>query len=511
MNLEDYFYPGTSVLRNNVGLTDPVALAEFERDATSGRDAELRKNPIPGNFDLKHIQAIHKHLFQDVYPWAGELRGVELTKGRSLFTFKAFLQRDGTAIGELVRSQHYLRGLDKAGFAERLAEVYARLSILHPFRRGNGLAIRAYLTQLAHEAGYRLMYDKINRREWNLATKNSTRGNAGGLWIDRNLRDSMPTERIIARSLQSERALAIENWPRGRALAMYPELDGAMGTLDAARRTGGLRPAAFEVMIHSLHEGHLVAQGTHDQSLEAVQLAAQSRGMSLHNASGQSGIVEGYVIGVSSYYVLVRVDDATALYYECAKLDRAVYANDRVSILASSKGYHVFEKGRELMGTRFSGRGVEKIDFSKSRANRTSRYNLCVTLDDGSVQSLADIDRRGLKKAFGERHANFLAAKAEKSSQELRCREPLPPVDGERVIVGQTYTGPILLDGQGSVVQLTNDRKVVIHERAHLSWVSKQFQVGDKVSISYPCEHMGFVRGEHEPANGGGKGAKCHP
>jgi len=34
-----------------------------------------------GDFDLAHLRAIHRHLFQDIYEWAGELRAVEISKG----------------------------------------------------------------------------------------------------------------------------------------------------------------------------------------------------------------------------------------------------------------------------------------------------------------------------------------------------------------------------------------------------------------------------------------------
>lgn len=40
---------------------------------------------IPGDFDLAHLQATHRYIFGDIYPWAGELRTVRITKGGDLF------------------------------------------------------------------------------------------------------------------------------------------------------------------------------------------------------------------------------------------------------------------------------------------------------------------------------------------------------------------------------------------------------------------------------------------
>jgi cell filamentation protein len=35
---------------------------------------------IPHTFDAAHVKAIHAHLFQDVYDWAGEFRTVDMAK-----------------------------------------------------------------------------------------------------------------------------------------------------------------------------------------------------------------------------------------------------------------------------------------------------------------------------------------------------------------------------------------------------------------------------------------------
>ena len=65
---DPYVYPGTSVLKNRFGLRDPNALDRIERLHTGNRILE----PFPrGSFDLTHLRAIHRHLFQDIYEWAG--------------------------------------------------------------------------------------------------------------------------------------------------------------------------------------------------------------------------------------------------------------------------------------------------------------------------------------------------------------------------------------------------------------------------------------------------------
>jgi cell filamentation protein len=109
---DPYVYPGTKTLRNRLGLTNATDLDRIERLFTTDRSTQ----PIPrGSFDLKHLRAIHRHLFQDVYDWAGELRTVEISKGRQQFQFRKFIETGMTDVhGRLVRSR-LLKGPHRGG------------------------------------------------------------------------------------------------------------------------------------------------------------------------------------------------------------------------------------------------------------------------------------------------------------------------------------------------------------------------------------------------------------
>lgn len=72
-----YCYPGTRVLKNNLDLRDQKQLEAFEAEITVQRASE----PLPpGKMDFRHYCDIHHHLFQDVYPWAGQIRNVRIAK-----------------------------------------------------------------------------------------------------------------------------------------------------------------------------------------------------------------------------------------------------------------------------------------------------------------------------------------------------------------------------------------------------------------------------------------------
>jgi cell filamentation protein len=164
LSWDPYLDLRTGVLRNRLGLTDPVALAAAEADFTAARLAGLELRPVPGGYDLPHLQAFHWHVFGDVYPWAGQLRTVALGKGRPFCPPDELEDRAAALFGDLARDGH-LRGRDRADFVAGLAELLAGINDLHPFREGNGRTQRAFLGQLAREAGRRIRWIALDPAE----------------------------------------------------------------------------------------------------------------------------------------------------------------------------------------------------------------------------------------------------------------------------------------------------------------------------------------------------------
>lgn len=72
--------PTTGVLRNLVGATTKVALEEIDGDLTFARLVQLVEHPVATTGDLDELRATRRHLFQDVYPWAGELPTIDMRK-----------------------------------------------------------------------------------------------------------------------------------------------------------------------------------------------------------------------------------------------------------------------------------------------------------------------------------------------------------------------------------------------------------------------------------------------
>ena len=160
---DPYVYPGTNVLINHFGIRDPVELARREHDASTARLAVLQDRPLAGGYDLAHLQRMHRYIFGLVYPWAGEIRTVRIAKTEMF----ALPQHIETYLGDVLRKlpgESYLRGLARDQLVERLTYYLAEINAAHPFREGNGRSQRAFVGQLAAEAGYRLAWEQLDPR-----------------------------------------------------------------------------------------------------------------------------------------------------------------------------------------------------------------------------------------------------------------------------------------------------------------------------------------------------------
>lgn len=168
----DYFYPGTTVLSNKLGIRDARQLAEAEALLSAARMRQ--KLDVPLNAD--GLKAIHRHIFQDVYAWAGEFRAVDMIKlgedGRASVSFAPGARIAPIEIprffGELQSdiANGSFDGLDARTFAYRAAVYVADLNHIHPFPEGNGRTQRIFLALLAGRAGYRLIDKRLSREAW---------------------------------------------------------------------------------------------------------------------------------------------------------------------------------------------------------------------------------------------------------------------------------------------------------------------------------------------------------
>lgn len=166
---------------NPRGFGNGMSQEELSRVET--RIAAQQENPVRGNYDLAHLQAIHAQTFRTtIGEAAGELRKTDLGKQGQDGVLSAFvaakdLEQGGAEIAERIKAADNFRGLTKDEWSKGIAQTYADLNQLHPFRNGNDTANREFIRVLGREGGFEVDYAKVSVQDWQKASIESFKGN----------------------------------------------------------------------------------------------------------------------------------------------------------------------------------------------------------------------------------------------------------------------------------------------------------------------------------------------
>lgn len=146
-------------LDNLFGIDNQAELARVEEKTTKIRAKELVENHIIDDFEVgtfKGLSQIHYYLFQDIYPFAGKIRSVDIAKGQFRFAPVLYLK---AALKEIEK-------LDQSDY-ERIIEKYVEMNVAHPFREGNGRTTRIWLDHiLKKEIGKVVDWNEVDKDEY---------------------------------------------------------------------------------------------------------------------------------------------------------------------------------------------------------------------------------------------------------------------------------------------------------------------------------------------------------
>lgn len=157
-----YCYPDSSVLKNKLDIRDPVLLRKVEADLSTARQAEIFRTPVVGRFTATHLCNIHRKLLGDVYSFAGHFRREDIAKGPTRFvTYSQIKEKLQKLLGQL-QQEKWLENVPFEAFAARSAYYMAELNYIHPFREGNGRAIREFMRLLFLHNGYVVQWDAVD-------------------------------------------------------------------------------------------------------------------------------------------------------------------------------------------------------------------------------------------------------------------------------------------------------------------------------------------------------------
>lgn len=183
--VDPYLDPDTGLLKNKVGAKTKEELELAEADLSFARLIQLMDSPPDPTGDLVEFCAIHRWLFQDVYPWAGEVRVVDIRKtedGSHCFMPVALIARGAANAAEELAQENALRGLDRTTFINRLAHHYDQFNYIHPFRDGNGRTQRVFWNRVSRDAGWQLNWHVVRGEINDSACRAATEdGNLGPL------------------------------------------------------------------------------------------------------------------------------------------------------------------------------------------------------------------------------------------------------------------------------------------------------------------------------------------
>jgi cell filamentation protein len=159
---DPYCYENSFVLKNLAGLRTDEALEAFEVPMVALRSGEVLPE---GQFDPRHYRALHRHLFQDVYNWAGEYRTIRIAKNDTMFCYPECIAAQMAILFASLRGASFTPSSDPKDFVTAAASFLADLNAIHPFREGNGRTQLTFLFLLGHRAGHALDMSRIRPGE----------------------------------------------------------------------------------------------------------------------------------------------------------------------------------------------------------------------------------------------------------------------------------------------------------------------------------------------------------
>lgn len=155
-------YNDDYLLKHNLlGIDSYKELEEAESFVFSLRATDFERGGfVLRDYTMEDFKKLHHYLFQDIYPFAGAFRDVQLMKGSTRFCQAQFLNDYAIELFRQLKREPSWRSLDEA--ADRLAYFKSELNMLHPFREGNGRTIRIFLQAYAKSQSIEWSYEEMH-------------------------------------------------------------------------------------------------------------------------------------------------------------------------------------------------------------------------------------------------------------------------------------------------------------------------------------------------------------
>lgn len=153
-------------LENKLGLTNEAELARAEEKISKTKALELYDTGLLDTFAVgtfAGLAAIHRHLFEDVYAFAGQMRTVNIAKGNFRFAPVMYLAAALESIDRMPQMTY-----------DEIIEKYVEMNVAHPFREGNGRSTRIWLDCILKKELHQVIdWSQVDKSDYLLAMERS--------------------------------------------------------------------------------------------------------------------------------------------------------------------------------------------------------------------------------------------------------------------------------------------------------------------------------------------------
>ena len=173
IKLKDPYIQENGTLKNKLGIKEYDELNRAERDIGFVKLIDIGET-FKQKYDKEYLKTVHKHIFEDIFDWAGEFRTVPIEKvevvipGLSVqYSEPKNIERDLDKIfSELNDISWQGKSVDQIVpvFTNKLAKLWR----VHPFRDGNTRTTLAFAEIYSRENGFPMdigmLLDNLSRK-----------------------------------------------------------------------------------------------------------------------------------------------------------------------------------------------------------------------------------------------------------------------------------------------------------------------------------------------------------
>lgn len=134
----------TGVLINKLGITNSELLRQAEADITIVRLKEILESE-DFTYGYESYLKLHQQMFQDIYPFAGELRKIDMQKSERILSGFPMIFGDKSQISKQLRKVFKEKEINfeasKEEIVAQLVDFMSSIWEIHLFREGNTRSI----------------------------------------------------------------------------------------------------------------------------------------------------------------------------------------------------------------------------------------------------------------------------------------------------------------------------------------------------------------------------------